>query len=311
MSVDVIIPVFRPDERLLTIINKLVNQSVAINRICIMNTEEKYWEMFIAGKKVDTKKTLLEVKHVSLREFDHGKTRNEGAKGSSADFLLYMTQDAVPVDEFLVENMIKCFDDTKVSGVYARQMTDDNAALSEKFSRLFNYPDTSFVKSLEDKPRLGIKTYFCSNACAMYKREVFEELGTFPVNMIFNEDMVFAHTAIESGYKVAYAADAQVIHYHNYTNMQQFRRNFDLAVSQAMHPEVFENLSSEAEGKKYALSAFEYFCSNKRPFYFIPFAVTCVYRLLGFKLGKNYKKLSRRLILKLTDSPRFFMKNWN
>lgn len=311
MSVDVIIPVFKPDERLLTIINKLINQSVVLNRIVIMNTEEKYWEVFWVGKVIDTKKIPLEIRHVSSREFDHGKTRNEGAKGSSADFLLYMTQDAVPVDNMLIENLLKRFEDPEVASVYARQTADDRAPLSEKFSRLFNYPEESCVKSLADKERLGIKTYFCSNACAMYKREIFEKLGTFPVNMIFNEDMVYAHSVIENGYKIAYAADAQVIHYHNYTNMQQFRRNFDLAVSQAMHPEVFEGISSESEGKKYALTAFEYFKKQKKPLYFIPFAMTCAFRLVGFKLGKKYKKLSRKQILKFTNSPWFFMKYWN
>ena len=311
MSVDVIIPVYKPDERLLTIINKLVNQSVVPGRICIMNTEEKYWEMFLAGKNIDTCKVPLNVQHVSAWEFDHGKTRNEGAKGSCADFLLYMTQDAVPFDEHLIENLLECFKEGEVASAYARQMCDDKASVSEQFSRLFNYPDEPVVKSAKDKERLGIKTYFCSNACAMYRKEVFDKLGGFPVNMIFNEDMVYAHRVIENGYKIAYCPKAQVIHYHNYTNLQQFKRNFDLAVSQAMHPEVFESVSSESEGKKYALNAFSYFCGRKKPLLIIPFCITCACRLIGFKLGKNYRKLPKSLVQKLSDSPKFFRKNLN
>ena len=44
------------------------------------------------------------------------------------------------------------------------------------------------------------------------------------------------------------ARDAQVVHSHNYCALQQFHRNFDLAVSQTMHPEVFGGIRSESEG---------------------------------------------------------------
>ena len=311
MTVDVIIPVYKPDEKLLTIINKLGNQTVVPEKICLINTEEKYWENFLRGKSTALLGKNTEVRHVSLWEFDHGQTRNEGARTSTADLLLFMTQDAVPYDDNLIENLIGAFDNPKVAAAYARQIATADAPLSEQFSRQFNYPDESVVKSIKDRDTLGIKTYFCSNACAMYRREIFERLGRFPKNMIFNEDMVFAHTLIENGFEIAYCATAQVVHFHKYTYMQQFRRNFDLAVSQAMHPEVFEGVSSESEGVKYALSAFSYFKEKRRIFYFVPFALSCAFRLVAFKLGKNYKRLSHGQILRLTDSPRFFKKNWS
>ncbi len=311
MTVDIVIPTYKPDERLLTIIKKLREQTVAPNRIVLINTEQRYLDNLLRGKSYDKTGKYFEVINVSAREFDHGATRNAGAAGSSADYLLFMTQDAMPVDDTLIEKMLKAFDKTGVAAVYARQLANEDASLGERFSRMFNYPADSFVKTGEDKERLGIKTYFCSNACAMYHREVFERLGRFPKDMIFNEDMVFAHTLIENGYAIAYAADAVVYHSHNYTNMQQFHRNFDLAVSQAMHPEVFEDVSSESEGKTYVKEAFAYFKKEKKPLYFVPFAMQSAFRLAGYKLGKNYEKLSRRQILKCTASPNFFHKHWS
>ena len=53
---------------------------------------------------------------------------------------------------------------------------------------------------------------------------------------------------MEDDYAIAYVADAKVIHSHNYNCTQQFKRNFDLAVSQADHPEVFGGIRSESEG---------------------------------------------------------------
>ena len=260
---------------------------------------------------IDPDENGFEVINIPESEFDHGKTRNDGADGSSADLLLFMTMDAYPADDKLIERLSAAFSDPKVAAAYARQLADDDAPLSEKFSRQFNYPPESSVKSSEDKERLGIKTYFCSNACAMYRREVYEKLGRFPVNMIFNEDMVFAHSVIENGYSIAYVADAKVYHSHNYSNMKQFHRNFDLAVSQAMHPEVFGAVSSEAEGRSYARTAFSYFLKAKRPLYFIPFAFTCAVRLAGYRLGRKYDRLSHRMILWCTDNRNFFYRQWS
>ena len=67
------------------------------------------------------------------------------------------------------------------------------------------------------------------------------------------------------GYAVAYAADAKVIHSHNYSCMQQFHRNFDLGVSQAEHPEVFEGIKSESEGIKLVKQTAAHLFSALRP----------------------------------------------
>lgn len=311
MLIDVIIPTYKPDEKLLQIIKMLKSQTVAPSRVVLMNTEQKYMEHLFRGRMYEQYMKFIEVRHVSNWEFDHGKTRNQGAIGSEAEVLIYMTQDAVPKDNTLIEKLIHPLLEGKAEVSYARQIPRDDATLAEKFSRKYNYPDTSVVKSAADIEKMGIKAFFCSNACAAYRRDVFEALGRFPVNMIFNEDMVFAHKLITNGYRIAYAADAEVIHSHNYTNMQQFHRNFDLAVSQKMHPEAFEGISSESEGIAYAKAAFEYFKENGKTLAFIPFGITCAYRLCGFRLGKRYNTLSHRKILKYTMSPIFFKKMWS
>ena len=127
-----------------------------------------------------------------------------------------------------------------MAAAYARQPPDKDCDIIERYTRSFNYPKESSVKTKADLDRLGIKTFFCSDVCAAYRRDLFEELGGFESPVIFNEDMFFATNAIEHGYGVAYAAEAKVVHSHNYTMRQQFHRNFDLAVSQKQHPEIFE-----------------------------------------------------------------------
>lgn len=312
MTVDIIIPTYKPDEKFLHLIERLLEQSVKIHKIIVMNTEEKYLSNLFFGMRYDKNARCIEIHHISKWQFDHGMTRNKGASYSEADIMIFMTQDAIPTDEDLVKNLIAPLlanDEVKVA--YARQVASEDSTLAEKFTRMYNYPEDSCLKDQSDIERLGIKTFFCSNVCAAYKREFFLQQNGFVKTAIFNEDMIYASGVVRSGYKIAYAADACVIHSHNYTNKQQFKRNFDIAVSQKMHPEVFADVSSEAEGKKYVKQAYAYFCEHKKPYFIIPFGVTCVYKYIGFFLGKRYESLSHRMVLKCTMNQRFFKILWH
>ncbi len=41
---DVIIPTFKPGDKLEKLLRRLLEQSVPVGRVIIMNTEEKYWD---------------------------------------------------------------------------------------------------------------------------------------------------------------------------------------------------------------------------------------------------------------------------
>ena len=211
-QIDVIIPTYRPDERVVLLVRRLLKQSRRPDHIYLVNTVSESFPKELTEFPED-----VIVTHIRPEQFDHGGTRHEAAMRSKAEFLLYMTQDAVPVGEDLIETLYRCFEDEKVGAAYARQLPAPDCHLIERYTRSFNYPPESCVKSAEDLPQMGIKTYFCSDVCAMYRRPIYESLGGFEEKMIFNEDMVMAAKIIQSGYKVAYAAEAKVIHSHNYS----------------------------------------------------------------------------------------------
>ncbi len=115
----------------------------------------------------------LKVYHIKKSEFDHGKTRAEAVKLSTGDIMVLFTQDAVPVDEFVIENLVKAFRNTKVGAAYGRQLPNSECALIERYTRAFNYPDKSRLKGKADLDELGIKTFFCSNVCAAYRKDLY------------------------------------------------------------------------------------------------------------------------------------------
>lgn len=309
--VDVVIPTYKPDKSLFTLIDALETQSLRPARIILMNTEEKYLNSLLYGSRILKKYGNIDIHNISKREFNHGRTRNEGAARGKGDVILFMTQDAVPCDNHLIENLLKPMVDKDVCVSYARQLPAADCNPIETFSRQFNYPAQSRVKGAADLPTLGIKTYFCSDVCAAYKRQAFEELGGFVRYTIFNEDMLFAAKAVKAGKKIAYAADAQVIHSHNYTGAQQFKRNFDLGVSQADHPEVFDGIKSEGEGIKMVKQTALYLIKQKKA-HLIPYLIYysgCKY--LGYRKGRKYKNLSHKQILRYTLSPDYWDRYWD
>lgn len=293
--VDVVIPAYKPDERFYKLMERLQKQTVRPNRILVLQTiEEK--DKTDLGLKYQNQENVMVIT-VEKAEFDHGGTRNFGASLSDAEYILFMTHDAVPCDRHLIESLLRAVEKEKVAAAYARQIADENAGILERYTRRFNYPDESCIKTKKDLESLGIKTYFCSNVCAIYNKKIYDELGGFVTKTIFNEDMIMASKIIEAGYGIAYVAKAKVNHWHKYTYRQQFTRNFDLAVSQKQYKEIFASVKSESEGMKYVLDTLRYLI--KHQFWLIPdFICQSGFKFAGYKMGKNYEKLPKRWIVK-------------
>ncbi len=298
-SVDVIIPTFRPGRKFDILLQRLLSQNVPPRRIIVVNTGEEYWDSEhvreVCGGQVP------EVFHVSREEFDHGGTRDLAIQRSDADAFICMTQDAVPCDRDLIENLLKMlYSEDDVAAVCARQLAAPDCGIIERYTRQFNYPETSRMKRESDLPVMGIKTFFCSNVCAAYRRDIYDRMGGFLKKTVFNEDMIYAGLAIRRGYAVGYCAEAKVIHSHNYGAMEQVHRNFDLAVSQADHPEVFGGISSEGEGIQLVKRTAAYLMRHGRALLLPKLVLHSGCKYTGYLLGKNYRKLPKWLVRRLT-----------
>ena len=310
MKVDVIIPTYKPDKGFPEMIKRLEKQTLKPNRIIIMNTEEKYFEKLLYGTDFAREHPEVEVHHLSKREFNHGGTRHLGALHSSGDIFVCMTQDALPADNRLLEELTAPFlSDDRIAVSYARQLPEKDSGEIERFTRAYNYPEESCVKGKEQLSEMGIKTYFCSNVCAAYKKDIYQELGGFVRHTIFNEDMIYAGNAVlYRGQAIAYVAEARVIHSHNYGCSAQLKRNFDLAVSQTDHPEVFDGIRSESEGIRLVKKTCKWLVEQKKPWLIPGVIVKSGFKYLGYLMGKRYRKLPRWVIMKITMNREYWGK---
>lgn len=314
--IDVIIPVYKPDEKFARLIKSLANQNRKPDTVIVMQTVEYAdgYEWKTLSDEIRSildlegaKDVNLEVHPVNKNDFFHGRTRNRGAAYGHNPYMLFMTQDAIPYDEKLLERLMDVLEmKPEVSQAYARQVTDANAPDYIKYTQLFNYPSESIIKTKDTYAELGIKNIFCSNVCCMYRRDIFNFLGGFEDRVIFNEDMIYARKAIDAGYTVVYEADAKVVHYHKYTIKQQFKRNFDIGASQKMNREAFEGLSSPAEGGKLVKSIMAALIKKKEfasAFYYF---TASAFKYIGYVLGKNYKHIPYGLKRKFSANPSFW-----
>ena len=104
-SVDVVIPSYRPDEKFSRLVKKLQEQEYPIGTIFVINTK--------AGRfpKEVEQMEKVKVSHIERREFDHGATRDMGMQMSKAEIVVFMTQDAVPADEYVIGNLVKVLEE--------------------------------------------------------------------------------------------------------------------------------------------------------------------------------------------------------
>lgn len=152
---DIVIPVYKPGSEFGDLIKRLMHQTVVPEHIFIMQTIRDESEIMV--QSMDERIRIIPVMQ---SEFDHGGTRALGMDKSTAEFVLMMTQDAVPADEHLIENLLAYMEDASVAVAYARQLARPNSGRVERMTRIYNYPAQSRVKSEDDKKELGVKTYF-------------------------------------------------------------------------------------------------------------------------------------------------------
>ena len=329
-TVDVIIPTHKPGHIFYEMLKRLDAQDVRPDHVMVINTGEEYWD-----PQFEQLYPGLIVRHIRKSEFDHGGTRHRMALASEADLILFMTQDALPADRHLIEYLAAKFDageedgnkpgstedgagpgntetgsaagmtdseaagsgkeNVRVAAAFARQLPRLDCSTLESHIRAYNYPPKGRIKTKADLETLGIKTFFCSNVCAMYDREIYMEQGGFPPHTIFNEDMIFAHKLIDAGYGIAYVTETRVVHSHDYTARQQFHRNFDVAVSQADHPEVFRDTPSEGEGFRMVRTVAVDLIKAGRPQLIFSLGWQSACKYAGYFLGKHYRMLPKWL----------------
>jgi len=250
------------------------------------------------------------VQHIDSRDFNHGATRQQGADYLQRyPFVVYLTQDAWFADPEALWHLRQTFNDPSVGAAYGRQLPRPGAGVLGAHARLFNYPATSRRQSRASIPQQGIKASFMSNSFAAYRQSALREIGGFPAQIILGEDAWVGGRLVLAGHDIAYCAEAQVFHSHDYSLWQEMSRYFDIGVFHQQAAWLKREFgAAEGEGARFVRSEWAYLWQHQA--WRLPEAAArTVLKYIGYRLGQSYQRLPQSLCQRLSMHRRFWSSN--
>jgi len=222
---------------------------------CQKTTHKIEISIIDSGSTDDTLKILenyssdlkIILSNVSQKEFNHGTSRNEAISKSNGEFIALLTQDAIPFNEYWLENLVRpLLEDDIVAGVFGRHLPRSDCNPIERknlneFFRGFGYKNVSYqlqpkftrdapmdylvaLKKEYDKRKHLLAFFSDNNGCI--RRTVWEKIP-YRCVLILGEDQIWARDILFAGYKKVYTPHAIVIHSHNYSPIKSFQRWVD------------------------------------------------------------------------------------
>jgi rhamnosyltransferase len=177
----------------------------------------------------------IRLHQIAPTEFGHGRTRNLGFSIASGEFVAVITQDALPVDDHWLTNLVAAVEArSDIAGGFGRHLPYNSASPFIKRDLQLHFDGFAKldpITKLDDPVRyaqdLGYRQllHFFSDNNACIRKAVWEK---FPYpDVDFAEDQIWAQRIIEAGYAKVYCDAAAVYHSHDYGVIETLRRSYD------------------------------------------------------------------------------------
>jgi len=211
----IVVPTNSNEEALKFLINKIHSQKGFKNLKIILVYSGK--DDLSSLEKI----SYVKIIHIEPRQFSHGKTRNLGIKESMGNFLIYMTDDAIPASDHLFYDMCEVFSkDKKIAVVTTRQIPRSDSDLMSAYSldeyyahlnltedRIISTSNFDNLDSAEKRSTTQI-----DDVCSCYKKEILSKYKFGEVQ--YAEDLELGARLVKDGYKIAQLFSTGVIHSH-------------------------------------------------------------------------------------------------
>ena len=282
-SVSVVIPTLNAEEEIAPLLDALLCQTLRPHEIIVVDSSSADGTPSVVERYVDEG---VQLHTIARQDFDHGGTRHFAFELTKGSIVVFLTQDAVPANDALIDRLVSPLSDERVGMAYGRQLPRKGARRYEALTREFNYPPASHVRTSADIERMGIKAFFASDSCAAYRRDAYIACGGFERPCATNEDMFMAAKMLRQGYAVAYVAEAQVFHSHDLTFMQQFKRTRASMREMKKYSSLIGGASSTTtEGFRMMSYVSRLLLSEQHYSELFSFFIDCMARFFGSRLG--------------------------
>lgn len=231
MDASVVIPTKNGGDRFIDVLATVAGQVTSFDYeiICVDSGSSDF--------TVDVIKAFPEVQlyQIEPSEFGHGKTRSWAAQKCSGDYIVFITQDALPASVNWLQSFIDAMREAPDAvGGFGRHIPypECNYFDARDISGLFEQygPDNSVIQ-VEDPERFKTDILyrmpyaFFSDNNACVRRDYFLAHPYPDVN--FAEDQFWMMEQMGKGLKKVYCPHAAVYHSHNYGLFELMQRAFD------------------------------------------------------------------------------------
>lgn len=188
-----------------------------------------------SGSNDDTliysKNAGAEVLQIDNTSFHHSRTRNFALKYTDTDFVVYTVQDAIPLTDKWLSNLLGSIKRDNVVGVTCQQVPHADANAYARFEVDYHNEylgNKEIIKYIDSKGEYDLLDYNSAlkkirfdNVCAIYNRKILQQIP-FP-EVGFGEDMAWAKNVMLEGYRIKYDPTIKIEHSHN--RSPQYRIN--------------------------------------------------------------------------------------
>jgi len=166
-------------------------------------------------------------------EFTFGRSLNFGVQAAMRELVVIASAHVYPVYPDWLECLLSPFEDESVALTYGKQRGYEGSKYSEH---------QIFHQWYSDESRPNQETAFCNNANAAIRKSLWKK-NPYDETLTGLEDLAWGKWAKEQGYKIAYAAEAEIVHIHNETPHGVYNRYRREAMAmRKIYPEANFNL---------------------------------------------------------------------
>ncbi len=170
--------------------------------------------------------------HTTTARFNHGLTRNEAIAAASGEFIVLLSQDAVPADEHWLESLVSPLrQTTSLAGSFARQVARPGTGViachyhahwagSSRVPVVTRLDSMAALEAMRPLERMRHCTF--DNVCSCIRRTVWR---AFPfADMPIAEDLDWARQVLLAGHALAFVPESVVLHSHARPIAYEFER---------------------------------------------------------------------------------------
>ena len=217
MTVSVVIPTLNGGERFKQLLSALKRQKTVHDMELIVIDSDSTDGTVEAARDAGAK--LIQIDGA---EFNHGRTRNKAIAQSSGEYILLLTQDAVPVGASFIETLADCLDnDALLAGATARQIPVEGQRVFTKMKH--SRKETAGETALTfDRQTKGFPLF--DSVAAMARAAVLKYIPLPELD--FAEDRAWAKEAVGAGLRLRYEPQAVVEHSHDRSLFYSYARGY-------------------------------------------------------------------------------------